>query len=59
MDDKALARFAGAAAYMCSPEATLGKPPRARFLIQLREAREEWRRRSCIREVPDGRISGR
>lgn len=45
MDDAALAKFDRAAAYMCSPAANLGKPPRGSFLIQLREAREEWRRR--------------
>jgi hypothetical protein len=28
------------------------KPPREAFLIQLREAREEWRRRLGIRKAP-------
>jgi hypothetical protein len=45
MEDRELVAFGRAAAYMCSPEANLGKPPRGSFLIQLREAREEWRRR--------------
>jgi hypothetical protein len=31
--------------FMCSPEATLGKPPSETAAIQLAEARAEWRRR--------------
>ena len=27
-----------------SPQANLGRPPREVFVIQLREARKEWRR---------------
>jgi hypothetical protein len=50
MNDVALARFGRAAAYMCSPEASLGKPPSEVFVIQLREAREEWRRRLRARK---------
>ena len=34
--------------YMCTPEANLGNPPREVFLIQLREARTEWRRRKSV-----------
>jgi hypothetical protein len=30
---------------MCSPEANLGKEPRQAFVLQLREAVEEWRLR--------------
>ena len=45
MSDVALARFGRSARYMCSPEASLGKPPRKAFLIQLAEAAAEWRRR--------------
>jgi hypothetical protein len=52
MSDKELARFGRAATYMCSPEVNMGKPPREAFLIQLREAREEWRRRLGIRKAP-------
>ena len=37
--------FGKAARYMCSPEANIGKPPREEFVIQLAEARAEWRRR--------------
>jgi hypothetical protein len=45
MDRVALVRFGQAAAFMCSPRANMGKEPREAFLVQLREAREEWRRR--------------
>jgi hypothetical protein len=33
------------ARYMCSPEASFGKPPRQNFVIQLEEAIAEWQRR--------------
>jgi hypothetical protein len=45
MSDTELRRFGKAAAAMCSPRANLGKPPRKAFVIQLEEARAEWRRR--------------
>ena len=45
MDDDALVRFGKAAAYMCSPESNGSQPPRREFVIQLEEARAEWRRR--------------
>jgi len=45
MDNSALVRFGQAAAFMCSPQANMGKQPREAFVVQLREAREEWRRR--------------
>jgi len=45
MDDRELLRFGKSARYMCSPEANLGKEPRQVFVIQLREAQDEWRRR--------------
>jgi hypothetical protein len=48
MDEAALIRFGKAAAYMWSPRANLGKPPRAPFVIQLEEARAEWRRRKAM-----------
>jgi hypothetical protein len=51
MDDAALLRFGQAAAYMCSPGAQ-GKPPRETFVVQLREARAEWRRRRMHRRNP-------
>jgi hypothetical protein len=45
MNDRDLLRFGKSARYMCSPEANLGKEPRQVFVIQLREAVKEWRRR--------------
>jgi hypothetical protein len=45
MSDEDLARFGKAARFMCSPGANLGQPPRKVFVIQLNEARWEWRRR--------------
>jgi hypothetical protein len=43
--DEQLLAFGKAARYMCTPKANLGQPPREPFVIQLREARAEWRRR--------------
>ena len=34
-----LAHWGASAAYMCTPEANFGAPPRKMFLIQLEEAR--------------------
>jgi len=45
MADGELLRFGRAAKYMCSRYANLAKPPLEPFVIQLREARAEWRRR--------------
>jgi hypothetical protein len=45
MSERELLRFGRAARYMCSPEPNLGKQPRQVFVIQLREAVEEWRLR--------------
>jgi hypothetical protein len=45
MTDAELQRFGKDNRYMCSPYANLGKPPLEAFVIQLREARAEWRRR--------------
>jgi len=45
MSDDELAKFGRAAAFMCSPEAYFGEGPREEFVIQLNEARSEWRRR--------------
>jgi hypothetical protein len=36
-------RFGNDNHYVCSPYANLGKPPLEAFVIQLREARAEWR----------------
>jgi hypothetical protein len=48
MDNDQLVRFGRDARYMCSPKANMGKPPRQAFLIQLEEARAEWRRRHQV-----------
>jgi len=45
MSDRELLRFGRSARFMCSPEANLGKAPRQVFVVQLREAEDEWRRR--------------
>jgi hypothetical protein len=47
MSDEQLLSFGRAARDMCSPDANLGKPPREYFVIQLNEARAEWRRRNA------------
>ena len=46
MNDADPIAFGKAARHMCSPKANLGKPPRQPFVIQLREARAEWKRRA-------------
>jgi hypothetical protein len=43
MSDEQLLRYGQAAKFMCSREANLG--PRKTFVSQLREARDEWKRR--------------
>jgi hypothetical protein len=48
MSDAELLRFGKAANFMCSPKANLHRPPREAFVIQLREARDEYRRRNPI-----------
>jgi hypothetical protein len=45
MSDEELLAFGKSARYMCTRGANLGKPPREPFVIQLRETRDEWRRR--------------
>ena len=45
MSDEKLLQFGRDAKYMCSPYANMGKPPREVFVIQLKEAKLEWRRR--------------
>jgi uncharacterized protein YjiS (DUF1127 family) len=45
MSDEKLRDFGRACVYMSSPQANLGKPPREEFVVQLEEARAEWRRR--------------
>jgi len=45
MSDEDLRKFGQAARYMVSPTANMGKPPLPTFVLQLEEARTEWRRR--------------
>jgi len=45
MTDDQLLRYGQSAKYMCSPTANRGKPARPEFVVQLEEARAEWRRR--------------
>jgi hypothetical protein len=47
MGDAELRRFGDAARFMCSPGASWGEPPRKVFVVQLCEARAEWKRRHC------------
>jgi len=53
MTDTELLRFAEAAKYMCSPEASFGHPPRHTYVVQLQEARAEWKRRKPEMPVTD------
>jgi hypothetical protein len=53
MNDTELLQFGQAAKYMCTPEANLGHPPRQSFVIQLQEAREEWKRRNPYLPLSD------
>ena len=45
MSDEELRKFGEAGKYMVSPRANMGKPPLPAFVVQLEEARAEWRRR--------------
>ncbi len=45
MSEEELIRFGEACRGMLTPQANLGRPPRELFVIQLQEARKEWRRR--------------
>jgi hypothetical protein len=45
MSDEELREFGKAARYMVSPKANMGKAPLLAFVLQLEEARAEWRRR--------------
>lgn len=45
MSDEELREFGKAARYMVSPSANMGKPPLPTFVLQLEEARAEWKRR--------------
>jgi hypothetical protein len=56
MTDEQLFSYGKAAAYMRTPKANLGNPPREAFLIQLHEAHAEWRRRESV-DATGGRHS--
>jgi hypothetical protein len=45
MSDEELRKFGKAARYMISPTANMGKAPLPTFVLQLEEARAEWRRK--------------
>ena len=45
MSDEELTRFGKECRELLTPQANLGRPPREVFVIQLQEARREWRRR--------------
>jgi len=53
MNDRELLEFGRDAAYMCTPYANLGQPPRKPFVLQLEAARAEWRRRLGFSELRD------
>jgi hypothetical protein len=50
MTDEELIREGEAGRYLCSPMANFGKPPRKVFVIQLEEAKAEWRRRQSVND---------
>jgi len=45
MTDQELLEFGQAALFMCSPGANMSLPPREPFVVQLEEARSEWKER--------------
>jgi hypothetical protein len=51
MSDEDLRKFGQAAQYMVSPTANMGKPALPTFVLQLEEARAEWRRRHVETDV--------
>jgi hypothetical protein len=53
MSDEELRNFGEAARYMVSPTANMGKPPLPAFVLQLHEARAEWRKRHPPTVLPD------
>jgi hypothetical protein len=52
MSDEELIREGKAARYMCAPSTNFGKPPREVYVIALRLAKEEWRRRYPKQSTP-------
>jgi hypothetical protein len=53
MSDRELLEWGKAAAYMCTPYANLGQPPRKPLVMQLKAARAEWRHRHGPDQAPD------
>jgi hypothetical protein len=45
VSDDGLIQFGKSCQELLTPQANLGRPPREVFVIQLQEARKEWRRR--------------
>ena len=45
MSDGEFLRYGTACKSLCDPKANFGEPPRETWVVQLREAREEWSRR--------------
>jgi hypothetical protein len=45
MSDEELLTYGKAAKHLCEPESNFGGPASEVYVIQLREARAEWRRR--------------
>jgi hypothetical protein len=50
MSEADLIAFGKSVRYMCSPVANLGHPPCEPFVVQLRDAEAEWRRRQALKE---------
>ena len=58
MTDEELREFGKAARYMVSSTANMGKPPLPDFVLQLEEARAEWRGRHSEESAKRKRGSG-
>ena len=54
MSDEELRKFGKAARYMVSPRGNMGKPPLPDVVLQLEEARAEWRRRRVEQNCTGG-----
>jgi len=52
MTDEQLREYGRACVHMCSPQANLGKPPREAFVVQLEEAKVEYRQNIGLSEPP-------
>ena len=52
MSDEKLCEFGKAARYMTTSRANLGKPPHPDYVLQLEEAKAEWRRRHPAKGRP-------